>query len=282
MGDQVAIIKSIAKSFRKHVRSLNLFDPTVCTSPRDPEHPWKVLPLPGDIFRHQVSLKYRGRKVRIHANAEFMFAQVSGSFGVNAFSINRRRSGSGDIELSRRLLGLRSLPVFARQSSNDLEKLLNSAPLKEALDDLQLKEKESLHVYTDAVALYLQRETEQETIRAIEVACRLADQLPPGDGGIDLRSLPSQFKELEHLIKKWGVTDDEERNGLLEGAARLTLERLVDAVTPHLTSISQYLDSFAREPLPEAAIALGALAECTLEAKFRLSNMAPEEGFSPD
>jgi hypothetical protein len=142
----------------------------------------------------------------------------------------------------------------------------------------QLKDKESLHLYADAIDFYLQRSSVSEIISAIEVTCGLAEQLPAGndDQDVDLDVLPSKFKVLIPFIRKWGVTDDLERSELLEKASRKTLERLVQLVTPHLSSIDEYLNSFGEEPLSEAAIALGALAECTVEAQLQIGHQNSE------
>lgn len=270
--DQVDHLNGIAKQLGKRVRVLNLFDPSVCTSPTDPDCPWRKLPLPGDFFRKQLSVEYRGRKLRLRANSDFMVGQISGSFGVVAFSINRRDSGAPVSEIPLRVAGFPALPVFARQSSGQLGGLLGSAAVRQTLEDLQLKEKESLHFGTDAIVFYLQRDSVGELMSAIDVACSLAEQLPVGneDEDIDLDVLPSEFKRLAPLIRKWGVTDDEERSELIEEASRATLQQLVKSVTPHLSSIDEYLNSFGTEALSRAAIALGALAECTLEARLRL------------
>jgi hypothetical protein len=276
MVNQVPLLKSIAKQMRKRVRALNLFDPNVCTSPTDPDCPWKILPLPGDLFRHQLSIECKGRKVRLRANSDFMVGQVSGSFAIDAFSINRRELGKSEVPL--RISSFSALSVFAHQSSGQLEELLSSAALRQALDDLQLKEKESLHLGVNAIVFYLQPSSVREIMAAVEVACELAEQLPAGNDSqnVDLDVLPSEFKVLTHFIRKWGVTDDEVRSELLGKASRATLERLVKSVSPHLSSIDKYLDSFGKEPLSETAIALGALAESAVEAQLRLGHTHPE------
>jgi hypothetical protein len=274
IADQVDLLKNIAEQSGRSIRTLNLFDPLVCTSPSDPECPWKTLPLPGDLFRHQLSIECKGRKVRLRANSDFMVGQVSGSFAVDAFSINRRDCGVSGVRL--RISGFPKLPVFADRSSGQLAALLSSVALREAVDALQLKERESLHLYTDGIVLYLQRSSVPEIMSAVEVTCSLAEQLPAVNEARDIE-LPSKFKVLIPFIRKWGVTDDEERSELLEKASRATLERLVKSVTPHLSSIDEYLDSFGTEALSEAAIALGALAECTLEAQLRLGHPDPKK-----
>lgn len=252
MADPVAALQDIAKQSGKTVRTLNLIGTDVGS------------------FRHQLSIKYKGRKVRLFANTDFIVGTVSGRFAIEAFSINRRDLGKSEVPL--RISSFPALPVFAHKPSGQLGELLNSAPLRQALDDLQLKEKESLHLYSNAIQFYLRRSSVYEITSAIDVTCRLAEQLPEEneDQDIDVDGLPSEFKELTPFIRKWGVTDDLERSELLEQASRKTLERLVRVVAPYLSSIDEYLNSFGKEPLSEAAIALGALAECSLEAQLVL------------
>src|SRR5437899_3270970 len=88
--DPVTTLKEIGKKLGKRVYAANLFDANVCTSPRDPERPWEVLALPGDVFRHRLNITFEGHKVTLHANSDFVVVQVAGSFGVDACSINRR------------------------------------------------------------------------------------------------------------------------------------------------------------------------------------------------
>jgi hypothetical protein len=268
--DQVDILRNIAKQSGKRIRSLNLFDSWVCKSPPDPDCPWRNLELPGDFFRSQVSVECLRRKVHLRANADFMVSTIPGSFNLDPFSINRRNDGTD--ELSLRVSAFPALPVFADQLNGLLEELLNSTALRHALHELQLSIRESLHVYSDAIVLYLQRTSARETISAIEAACRLADQLPAGteDEKIDLDTLPSEFARLAPLIRQWGATDDEERSQLLMEASTAALERLIKSVKPHLSSIDEYLNSFGTKALSEAAIALGALAEGALEAQLIL------------
>jgi hypothetical protein len=243
---------------RKTVRSLNLIDPNVGKGPVA-------------YFQHQLSIARKGRKVRLYANSHFIFGQVSGSFANNAFSVNRRDIDKREVPF--RISSFPALPVFANKSSGDLEELLNSAALRRTLEDLKLKERESLHLYRDAIVFYLQRSSVREIMSAIEVTCSLAEQLPAGnEEEIDLDGLPSEFKILIPFIRKWAVTDDLERSELLEKASRKTLEQLVKSVAPHLSSINKFLDSFGKEPPSEAAVALGAVAECTVEAQLQLDH----------
>jgi hypothetical protein len=57
----------------------------------------------------------------------------------------------------------------------------------------------------------------------------------------------------------------------LDEASDGELGELVKAVEPRFAAINQYLDSFDDRPMPQAATALGTLAECTVEAQLKLS-----------
>jgi hypothetical protein len=254
--DQVAILKEIAKHEGKKTRPLKLFDPQIGTGARD-------------MFREQAAFEHRGRKLRMWASADFMRVQISGSFAVAACSVNRRSYG---VPLEARIPGFPSLPVFASVAGNDCGPLLNSVAFQQALSDLKLKKKESLHTYENAVELYLQRESSEETMSAIATACALADQFPPaGPVRLDLSGLPENFKGLSALIRKWAIADDQERSELIDAASNRELERLVRALLPFFSPIDEYLKSFGTQPLSESAIALGTLAECASEAQRRLS-----------
>jgi hypothetical protein len=84
MADPIAALKDIAKQSRKVVRTLTLIDPKVCKSLRD-------------YFHHQLSIECKGRNVRLHANPDFIVCQISGSFAIDAFSINRRDIGKSQV-----------------------------------------------------------------------------------------------------------------------------------------------------------------------------------------
>jgi len=267
--DQVAILKEIAKRSGKKIKTLNLFDPAVCKSPLDPKRPWLMRPLPGDLFRDQVSFEHQGRKLKLRANADFMVADICGNFDVAAAcSINRRTFGK---ELKERIPGFPSLPVFTSAANSDTNALLHSPILQRALGNLSLKEQESLHIHTDAIVLYLQRSSLEEVTSAITVACTLADELPLAVmQDPNLSDLPEQFQVLNALVDKWAISDDEERTERINDASESELDRLVQSVIPLLPAINDYMQSFGIRPPSEAATVLGTLAECALEAQLQL------------
>jgi hypothetical protein len=266
--DPVAILKGIGKQFGKRVSAANLFDPNVCKSPRDPERPWAWLELPGDIFRHKLNVRFGRYHVRFHANRDFIVVRIAGNFGLDVCSINRRMVAQHQSPLH--VLGFPSLPLYSPKSNTDLRQFLNSGALTQALNALQLTKYESLHFFRNAIDLYLQRESKDEVMSAVEIVCKLADQFPAVEDSLDLAALPAKFENLFGLIPKWALSDDDERSEMLEETSLELLQSLVATVSPYLHDIDEYLDSFGDEPPPDAAVTLGTLAECCLEAQIRI------------
>jgi hypothetical protein len=274
--DPVATLKDIAKQFGNRVSTTNLFDANVCTSPRDPERHWEILALPGDIFRHKLNITFEDHKVTFCANGDFIAATVTANLDVDVCSINRRDEVF-QLDLSPlRVPGFESFPVYCRQSEADLRQFLNSATLAKALNALQLTEHESLHIYRNGILLYLQRDSKDEVMSSVEIACELAEQFPAVDQSLDLAALPAKFESLFELIPKWALSDDEKRSEMLEEESLESLRTFVEIVSPYIHTIDKYLDSFGDEPPPEAAAALGTLAECCLEAQIRLRDAKAE------
>jgi len=269
--DPVATLRNFAKQFGKSVRKTNLFDPNVCNSPPDPDHPWKHLPLPGDMFRYKVAIDFAGNKVRLRANGEFVVVEIPCNLDVDVLSINRRDK----IFLWKRspfeAAGFPSLPIFADSTSDRLRQFLASPSLTQALNALCLGETESLHIYQNGPVLYFKPESIDEAVLAVKALCSFIEKLPSIDDSVNLDGLPPKFKELSPLIRKWAVSDDELRTEMLEHKSETALRKFVSAVEPHIPSINEYLDSFGEEAPPEAATALGTLAECATEARILLS-----------
>jgi hypothetical protein len=135
---------------------------------------------------------------------------------------------------------------------------------------LELTEHESLHIYRNGLILYLQRDSKEKVVSAIEVVCRLAEQFPGLDDSLDLSGLPAKFENLFGLISKWALSDDEKRSEMLEETSLEALQSFAATVSPYIPAIDEYLDSFGDEPPPQAAVALGTLAKCCVEVQIRI------------
>lgn len=265
--DPLTILRDIGKRAGKRITAANLFDVNVCTSPFEPERPWEILARPGDFFRHKLTIAVGKHKVTLRANGDFIAVEVAEDLDLDVCSINRRDKV---FQLSRsplHVLGFPSFPVYSRPSNTDLQQFLHSAALTRTLSLLQLAEHESLHVNRGGIVLYLQRDSRERVMAAIDIACQLAEQFPRVGDNLDLGGLPAKFESLLGLIPKWALSDDEKRSEMLQEASSDELKSFVATVSPQIPAIDEYLDSFRGEPPPEAAVTLGALAECCLEAQ---------------
>jgi hypothetical protein len=269
-ADPVSLLKTVAKRFGKSVHEANLFDANVCTSPTDPDRPWEHLPLPGDIFRHKVDIAYAAHRVRLRANGEFVVAEIPSNLNVEVLSINRQDKVFQLEPSPFKVPSFPALQIFASSRGGALRQFLASPSLTLALTALRLKEAESLHIYRNGPVLYFKPESPDEVLSAVETLRDLVQKLPSFDGGVNLDGLPPEFKKLSPLIRKWAELDDELRSELLERKSESVLRKFVTAVEPHIPSINEYLDSFREEAPPEAAAALGRLAECASEARLIL------------
>ena len=171
------ILKAVGKLRGKRVLKANSFDANVCASPWDHERPWQILALPGDIFRHKLTLNIGSRRVTMFANGEFISAKIAGDFEVDVCSINRRDKIMALGLVEARVLGFEYLSVYASKTQVRLDQLLHSVALIEALNGLDLAEAESVHFYRNGIALYLQRDSPDKLLLAVEMACKLADRL---------------------------------------------------------------------------------------------------------
>lgn len=269
-ANPVVLLETLAKQYGKSVREMNLFDANVCNSPCDPDHPWEHLPLPGDIFRHKVNITFAAHKIRLRANGEFVVVEVPGNLDVDVLSINRQDKV---FQLERYPFNIPSFPsleIFASNTDDNLRQFLASPILSLALSTLRLKQDESLHIYRNGPVLYLKPASPDEVLSAVKTLCDLVESLPPFDDSVDFEGLPAKFKKLFPLIREWAQPDDEIRSELLEQKSEAVLRKFVAAVEPHIPSINEYLDSFREQAPPEAAVALGRLAECATEARLIL------------
>ncbi len=106
---------------------------------------------------------------------------------------------------------------------------------------------------------------------ALDILGAVLDEVPFQESEpIDLAALPEEFLGLKSLVRTWAIADDTERSERLCRASTKALRRLAQRLRPQLGAIDTYLRSFGDKPLPEAAVALGAVAECACEAELLL------------
>jgi len=191
---------------------------------------------------------------------------------VDVCSINRRDWICRSRPTSFPIPEFPSLSLFSEEPALRLLNSSNSEVFGLTLRNLQLTTQESLHFYSNAINLYLCRDSKEQVLAAIAAVGRLAEVLRVDEVSPDLSELPREFEKLFALIPKWALSDDEERSELIKDASMRTLKSFVATVDPYIPAINEYLDSFGGKAPPEAATMLGTLAEYCLEAQIQLQN----------
>ena len=275
-----SILPTIAKRLRARISKCEAYDPNVCRFTVDAEHQWKPVVVSGYPFSLEARLVHNRRRVTVSANLEYFRIRVEGELAVGVLSINKTDEV---LFLERTDLLVRDdsrWPVFIRTNngpSNELRSFLASSALHSAVESLLQNKDDSLHVFQGAVVLYAKGRDADGSIDNIETLAKLVGPFRRNASSSHLKTLPSRFHHLIPFILEWAESDDGERNALLDQSSGDSLGELVRIVSPDLAEIDLYLDSFRSEPMPDAAIALGRLAELVVDAKLRLSTPGSSE-----
>jgi len=81
------------------------------------------------------------------------------------------------------------------------------------------------------------------------------------------KSIPKNLRPLLPLLKGLGISDDVERELVIEELTDEQKINLVRIVEPFIEDINKFLDSFGNIPLSEEAMLLGNLAELVSELR---------------
>jgi hypothetical protein len=211
--------------------------------------------------------------IDLMANAEVVCCRVQGGFDVGVCSVNRPNLVSQVKPTTLSVAGDQRWPVFTnrhtRKQGESLRLFLEHPTVHDSLQRLIQAESDSLHVFSGCVTLYFRPSSMNELRAALDCLIELARLFAPALIRWNLDALPPSLRLLTPIIQKWSIGDDCERTDLLEESPQSELEELVRAVGAHLSEIDRYLDSVG-EAIPEAALALQTLQECTAEARLIL------------
>jgi hypothetical protein len=280
VNDRVAILREYAKQVKKPVAKCESYDPNVCEFTVDRERLWQFTAVRGTPLSSKLSMEYKGRRLQISANDEYVVISIKASLPTDRFcSINRKNAIFFMAETDLRVGNDPRWPVLIEQgkkATDDLRSLLSSPKLHDVTEQLLSNESRSLHLFRNAISLYFTPSSADELASAVAILSDLVDEVESKDDTESsvIDDLPLEFKDLAGLVQRWAVSDDSERAALLDEASDGELGELVKAVEPRFAAINQYLDSFDDRPMPEAATALGTLAECAAEAQLKLSSRA--------
>jgi hypothetical protein len=273
------IIASFAKLHKKRTAATNSYDRNVCRYEVNPKDYGNLKLIAGYPLTRQLRVKCGNYRIDLAASPEYLGIRLHGKFTAPAISINRPEANY-PLGYQTRVEDLRNAdsawPVFVRaaeKQSELLETALHSATLLNAVRLLLKEPYETLHIHNEGVNLYFKPPSVEEVQTAIEALTSLIGDVGRAipENPLDRSAFPGQFEDLLPLVRRWGILDDGDRDALLAKSSPVAIRRLVNSVGPHLPAINFYLDSFGDQPVSEAACALGALAECTVEAQLALA-----------
>jgi hypothetical protein len=275
------ILRTVAEKLGTRVRNCQEFDPNVCRFAVDADHQWRPFAVSGYPFSQEIRLVHNGRRIAVSANPDYLRIKVEGELIVNGvLSINKANKTQSMERTPLRIKDDARWPVFTSdqaRGSSEIRSLLESSALHDAVEQLLADKADSLHIFEGAVVLYSKARDADQLMNDITTLSRLVGPLRRQDSSTYLKVLPTRFHYLIPLILKWAESDDQERAALLDRSSKDSLGELAKAIASEFDAINEYLDSFRYERMPEAATALGRLAESATEAQLRLSRTVEEE-----
>lgn len=228
----------------------------------------------GTILTHQLRTPYRKHKIDLRANDELVLIDVEAAYGsFHLFMINRRpRTIYGKPAHMIRASGVDHIVFTLDGSLSEAQsELCESGPMSQLLDVVNPREGEEINVSQRLFRVYLQEPTLNRVMAVIDAVIELMPHVNRAER--EAVKLPDALKPLRPLLARWAIDDDGERSQKLQRCQPASLRKLVDTVVPLLPAIDKFLDSFGTSP-PEAACALGSLAQAALEARYLLSRSA--------
>ena len=176
---------------------------------------------------------------------------------------------------------LESVPftVYVSESNTDL---LDNIRFRKAchsigifLKKINISPKESVFIYRNCICFAFRTNRDLEPIldgiielinANSEIFKRTARK------AISTKNIPDNLKPLAPLMRKYSLSDDSEREQLIEGMKKKEIKQLIESVDPYMGEINNYLNSFKKQPLSEEATLMGNLAELVTELKMNTTS----------
>jgi hypothetical protein len=224
----------------------------------------------GEVEYQELIAKWHGFRVRVGTSDTRVDCSLGPFPTPIGFSVNQPNMVQGRQESLDRPMPHLSLPVFWSRvwRSADIAAWLQAEGNAGLIAALHLSADEALHVWGD---VSLVGRPERASVQTIEQLCDLAEAVRSDtnpnlvDGlTFDREKVPADLRPLESLVRRFAVGDDNLRAELLAEATPDERAQLSHRVTPLLSRIDAFLDTFG-EPLSDEAILLGRLAEAACE-----------------
>lgn len=156
--------------------------------------------------------------------------------------------------------------IFTNNSNND--QIIHCIELlKEELNTLDIDNSEGLTVYGNLLQLTLNHKRqllpEIEICKSLKTIIEL--NFPDKANKTDYSDLPTDLRQILLKFENLAVTDDFEREELIEGLTTRQRKDLKTIIEPKFEEINLFLDTFGDKPLTEGAIGLQCLAELIIE-----------------
>jgi hypothetical protein len=264
LSKNLEALETLAKQRGKPLRRFWHVDPNVGRSTIDPT----ATTPPPDAFVNGISFRHLGYRSDVEVNDEFVLVNLTwpGDRGL-VFSINRRDRVILTEPTPTYIGPNKTLRLFVSSVvKNDESAFHADSEVTAAIRRLNLAPEESLHGSRGQLSLYLKSDGPEAVSNRVEALSRLATLFSSVGTKEPEIELPPEFHHLLPLARRWAVTDDEERTERLTHASSSTRRQLVEKVKPHFDRINEYFASLGETPPSDAAIFLGALAECATEA----------------
>jgi hypothetical protein len=224
-------------------------------------------------FRSLVIKDFENYKLRINDHNELCSIEIKLNVAF-AFALNK----PDKVLYFDTPLSLKEVPytVYVSKSNIDLANDMNFVQacrlLAQFFQKLNPFPDEAVFVYRNAVIFALQTDRDLASIleQIIELISannnifkRTVRKI------ISAEKIPDHLQPLIPLIKKYSISDDSEREQLIEDMKKTEIKKLIEQVSPYMKDINTFLDSFIDQPLTEEATLIGNLAELVSELEFK-------------
>jgi hypothetical protein len=227
--------------------------------------------LNGNSFRVIIARDYKGYKIEVNEFENLFQIGIKVESDL-AFSINNPDKIFGFTDPTS--IGDFPYKVYFSDSKNDLNLLQQSefSPFWNSfaakIRELELSKNESIFIYNNVI--YLAISPKRSLVPIVDYVIDLINNngsifQKAKNGKIYAKNIPENLRHLIPLLKKWSISDDSEREQLIEETSEKQKNKLVNSIYPLMREINEFLDSFQDSPLTNEAILLGNLAELVSE-----------------